>query len=49
LSDVEIQSGRARDKIDIAAILLTHHHVDHVEIESYRRFDSPLGRLSFDA
>lgn len=31
-----------RDGIDIAAILLTHHHADHVDIDAYRRFDAPV-------
>jgi hydroxyacylglutathione hydrolase len=31
-----------RDQIAITAILLTHHHADHVEIEAYRRFDAPI-------
>jgi glyoxylase-like metal-dependent hydrolase (beta-lactamase superfamily II) len=28
--------------IDIQAILLTHHHVDHVEIDAYKRFEVPV-------
>jgi len=30
------------DGIDITAILLTHHHADHVDIDAYRRFDAPV-------
>jgi hydroxyacylglutathione hydrolase len=30
------------DGIEIQAILLTHHHGDHVDIEQYRRFGVPV-------
>src|SRR5687767_1806825 len=30
------------DGIDIQAILLTHHHGDHTQIEEYERFDVPV-------
>ncbi len=30
------------DGIEVAAILLTHHHADHVEIEAYRHLGAPL-------
>jgi len=31
-----------REQIAITAILLTHHHADHVEIDAYQRFDAPI-------
>lgn len=31
-----------RDRIAITAIMLTHHHADHVEIDAYRRFGAPI-------
>lgn len=31
-----------RRRIRITAILLTHHHVDHVVIDDYQRFDVPV-------
>ncbi len=31
-----------RDRIAITAIMLTHHHADHVDIDAYRRFEAPI-------
>ncbi len=31
-----------REGIDVTAILLTHHHADHVELNAYDRFDAPI-------
>jgi glyoxylase-like metal-dependent hydrolase (beta-lactamase superfamily II) len=31
-----------RDGVDVTAILLTHHHADHVNIDAYRPFDAPI-------
>jgi hydroxyacylglutathione hydrolase len=32
----------ANERIDVAAILLTHHHEDHVDIEDYRALGAPV-------
>ena len=31
-----------RDGVQIAAIFLTHHHADHVEIDAYQRLEAPI-------
>ncbi len=36
-----LEIARGRD-LSIAALLLTHHHVDHVMLESYRDLDVPI-------